>query len=301
MVYCSCCNSKITIITPDLNGFILYKCENCLYEFFKPNNLNHLNITSDLYKNDSDYKGDLEKSKDYKYLIQWNHLKALNFLNNFKNIKSLLDIGTFNGFFVKFLREKGYNAFGTDFNEDAINVGIINYDLKNFLSTKIENFDLKKFECISAFEVIEHLEDPNIFLKNIYALIEDNGIIIISCPNNKMLWRVQVDYPPHHLSRFSPQSLNAIIEKNGFNVICHYEQMSSIDLIRNYIGSHLRDNTKSLKGGKHKKLFFIDPLRFILNKGRKFTYFIAKPIDLLLHFLGYRYVCQLIIAQKIVK
>jgi SAM-dependent methyltransferase len=258
-----------------------------------------LNITSDLYKNDSDYIGDLEKSKDYNYLIQWNHLKALDFLNNLYNIKSLLDIGTFNGFFVKFLRVKGYNAYGTDFNEDAINIGIKNYDLKGILSTNIEEFGLNKFDCITAFEVIEHLEDPNQFLLKINTLLEDNGIVIISCPNNKMLWRVQVDYPPHHLSRFSPKSLDFILEKNGFKVIRHYEQMSSIDLIRNYIGSHLRDNSKSLKGGSHKKLFFIDPLRFVLNKGRKISYFIAKPLDSLLHFLGYRYVCQLIIAQKI--
>jgi 2-polyprenyl-3-methyl-5-hydroxy-6-metoxy-1,4-benzoquinol methylase len=298
MEYCPCCSAKITTKTLVSNGYFSYKCEMCLHEFFKLDNLNNLNITSDLYKNDSDYKGDLEKSKDYKYLIQWNHLKALNFLNNFRNINVLLDIGTFNGFFVKFLREKGYNAFGTDFNEDAINNGIKNYDLKGFLSINIDDFGLNNFSCISAFEVIEHLEDPNLFLKKIHSLLDENGLIIISCPNNKMLWRVQVDYPPHHLSRFSPHSLNMILEKNGFEIICHYEQMSSIDLIRNYIGSLLRDNTKSLKGGSHRKLFFIDPLRLILNKGRRFTYFIAKPIDAILYFLGYRYVCQMIVAQK---
>jgi SAM-dependent methyltransferase len=171
------------------------------------------------------------------------------------------------------------------------------------LSTNIADFGIPKFDCITAFEVIEHLENPGLFLNNINSLLNDKGLLIISCPNNKMLWRVHVDYPPHHLSRFSPQSLNQILEKSGFEVICHYEQMSSVDLIRNYIGSFLRDksNPKSLKGGTHKNLFFIDPVRYILNKTRKLTYFIAKPIDALLYFFGYRYICQLVVAHKIIK
>ena len=302
MINCPCCNSEITIIVPASNDYFSYNCRKCLHEFFMPSHLQKGHITPDLYKNDADYKGDLEKSKDYRYLIQWNHLKALKYLKNQRGFKYLLDIGTFNGFFVKFLREKGFNAYGVDFNEDAIKNGIGNYNLNGHLSTSVEDFGINKFNVISAFEVIEHLENPNQFLQKISTLLEDRGLLIISCPNNKMLWRVQVDHPPHHLSRFSPQSLNEILEKNGFEVICHYEQMSSVDLIRNYIGSLLRDTTtNSLKGGNHKKLFFIDPLRFLLNKGRKFTYFISKPIDSIFHILGYRYICQLIIAKKRLK
>ena len=303
MVNCPCCSSEITIITPASNGYTSYKCKKCFQEFFMRDVLQDSHITSELYKNDSDYKGDLDKSKDYNYLIQWNHLKALDFIKQYHSVSSLLDIGTFNGFFVKFMREKGYNAYGTDFNEDAINIGKKNYELSEYLSINVKDFGLKKFDCVSAFEVIEHLEDPSPFLKNINSLLKDEGLLIISCPNNKMLWRVHVDYPPHHLSRFSPQSLTKILVKNGFEVISHYEQMSSVDLIRNYIGSYLRDksNKNSLKGGTHKKLFFIDPLRFILNKARKITYFIAKPIDGILYILGYRYICQLVIAQKITK
>jgi SAM-dependent methyltransferase len=253
-----------------------------------------------LYKNDADYIGDLDKSKDYMYLIQWNHLTAAKVIAGQPKIKNLLDIGTFNGFFVKYMREKGYEAYGVDFNEDAIRNGIDNYNLQGYLSIDAKNFEVEKYDCISAFEVIEHLEDPNQFLSDISSLLTKDGLLAISCPNNKMLWRVQVDYPPHHLSRFSPVSLRLMLEKHGFEILQHKEQMSFVDLSRNFIGSLLRDSkSDSLKGGNHKKLFFIDPLRFVLNKGRVFSYLLAKPIDSLLHFFGYRYVCQLIIARKV--
>ena len=41
-------------------------------------------------------------------------------------------------------------------------------------------------------------------------------------------------------------------------------ELSQADLIRNYIGSLLRDNSKSLKGGSHRKLFFFAPKSPIL-------------------------------------
>ena len=298
MINCPCCKSEILEKSPYLNGYFSYKCKSCLHEFFLNNNSN---ISSDLYKNDSDYIGDLEKSKNYKYLIQWNHLKAGNYLKKLKNVKTILDIGTFNGFFVKFLREKGFNAFGTDFNDNAIKNGLKNYQLDGYLSSNLDDFKLKNYNCVTAFEVIEHLEDPNQFLQKINKLLCDDGILIISCPNSEMLWRNHVDYPPHHLSRFSPKSLNKILINNGFEVLSHFKQMSLIDLIRNFIGSFLRDSNKSesLKGGSHKKLFFIDPIRNFLNLFRELTYFIAKPFDSILYFLGFRYICQLIIVKKI--
>lgn len=300
MITCPCCNSTINKSISVINNYLLYKCENCTHEFFLPNIENSVIISSELYKNDSDYIGDLENSKDYKYLIQWNHLTAADFLKKYTNINTLLDIGTFNGFFVKFMRDKGYEAYGTDFNNDAINVGLKNYELSGYLSTSIEDFGIKKFDCITAFEIIEHLENPKQFLFDISLLLEKDGILAISCPNNNMLWRVPVDYPPHHLSRFSPNSLKILLNQYGFEILSHFEQMSSIDLLRNYIGSFLRESKKdnSLKGGSHKKYFFINPLRYVLNKARKVTYFVAKPIDKILYYYGYRYVCQLIIAKK---
>ena len=300
MTQCAACNSTVELGSEFTNGFLSYKCLKCSHEFYFADDVELMRITSELYKNDGDYIGDLAKSKDHMYLIQWNHLTAAKIFRELPRIETLLDIGTFNGFFVKFMRDRGYLANGVDFNENALKDGIDKYDLLGHLSTDVKDFGVEKYDCISAFEVIEHLEDPNRFLSDTSSLLNKDGILAISCPNNKMLWRVQVDYPPHHLSRFSPDSLRIMLEKHGFEILHHKEQMSFVDLSRNFIGSLLRDTkTDSLKGGNHKKLFFIDPLRFVLNKGRVFSYLLAKPIDSLMHLFGYRYVCQLVIARKV--
>lgn len=299
MIICPICNTEVKLSDNIINGYHEYVCKECLHEYYLPASDNLASINSELYKNDADYKGDLEKSKDHMYLIQWNHLQAAKYLKAIKGIKTTLDIGTFNGFFVKFMRDIGYDSYGLDFNEDAINDGIKKYSLEGYLSVNSKNLPLKKFDCVSAFEVIEHLEDPNDFLNQISEYLNTGGLLVLSCPNNKMVWRVHVDYPPHHLSRFSPNSLACILKRHGYNIVYHIEQMSIVDLLRNYFGSLLRNpNVNTLKGGEHKKYFFINPVRKILNKGRVLTYLIAKPFDFILHSLGYRYVCQLIIAKK---
>lgn len=299
MINCPSCSSILTSNNTLTNGFLTYKCPNCYHEFFKPEGINDIHINSELYKNDPDYIGDLANSKDYKYLIQWNHIRAAKILKEKTQIRTLLDIGTFNGFFVKYMRNKGYEAYGIDFNEDAIKNGIENYRLNSKLSVNVEDFKIDEFDCVSAFEVIEHLEEPNGFLQDISKLLKRGGILILSCPNNKMLWRSPVEYPPHHLSRFSPDSLTKMVENHGFEVIQHDEQMSFLDLSRNYFGSLLRDSNKSsLKGGAHKKSFFVDPARFFLNKYRVLFYFLLVPVDRALFYFGFRYICQIVIAKK---
>lgn len=300
---CPCCNDVIPNQSGVVGDYIHFKCPNCFHEFFTHTSTEETNegtvINSKLYQEDADYINDLVISEDYNDLIQWNHLRAVRFLNKEKNINTILDIGAYNGFFVKYLREKGLEAYGYDFNEDAIRLGITNYKLNGIITSNLSDLKLEKFDCITAFEVIEHLETPINFITRFSNLLKDGGYLILSCPNNKMLWRPPLDYPPHHLSRYSPTSLSIFIEKFGYEIISVDEQMSLFDLFRNYAGVFFRDKNKfTLKGGQFKELKKINYLKTKLNKSRLFFYFLFSPFDKLLHYLGFRYISQVIIAKK---
>ena len=58
----------------------------------------------------------------------------------------------------------------------------------------------KKFDLVFAKDVIEHIDNDNSFLKNIYSRLIDNGLILINTQNNLCLnYLLQGGY--HYLKR----------------------------------------------------------------------------------------------------
>ena len=77
---------------------------------------------------------------------------------------------------------------------------------------------------IFAFEVIEHIYDPSIFLRKAKDFLTKNGFIIISCPNGigfdtDMLGPFSPSVDNEHVNLFSPKGIECILEKSGFKLI----------------------------------------------------------------------------------
>lgn len=298
---CECCNSDQVTKIGVHDDFGHYQCQRCGYEFFMGENFD---VGSHLYELDSDYIDDLSVSKNYNDLMQWNHMKALSFLKTRVSAEHLkaLDVGCFNGFFVKKMLRLGFDAYGIDFNNMAVEYGEKEYGLKNRISTKsIDDLLVEhhKFDVITLFEIIEHVQSPKEFLCKVSKILKVGGLVIISVPNKRMCWRPGLDYPPHHLSRFGRSALERCLYAIGIRTILIMEQMSVYDLVRNYAGSLLRSADKrSLRGGAFKNKTLINVLRRILNKSRKLSYIFLMPVDHIFHLLGLRYISLLAIAEK---
>ncbi len=82
-----------------------------------------------------------------------------------------------------FLRELGYGT-GIDIVRQNIDFDFIIGDLRQI---PIQN---DKFGVVTVIEVIEHIEDPRLALKNIHRIIKDNGHLIISMPSNNIVFSV---------------------------------------------------------------------------------------------------------------
>lgn len=85
------------------------------------------------------------------------------------------------------------------------------------------------YDVITAFEVLEHVHAPSEFLEDIYSLLADRGILILSCPPfykfentakgyRKYKWWYN-DYPPHHVTRWKPWTLHYALKKVGFSEV----------------------------------------------------------------------------------
>lgn len=297
---CNCCGSEKFVELDAYKDYRHFRCEGCEYENFIRHNSA---IAADLYESDADYMDDLNVLTSSEDLILWHHLKAIKFIQSkFQSNATMLDVGCFNGFFVKKLLSFGYDAQGLDFNKSAVAYGQEKLGLGMRISTQTleELFDQgRRFDVITLFEVLEHLPDTKTFLGNVSRLLKDNGVLILSTPNNKMCWRPVLDYPPHHLSRFTTKSLEEYLSQLGMNTLYSAEQMSTYELLRHYVGTFFRaKDGASLRGGefKHKKLTTM--LRRGMNKMRKVLCVLLAPIDKLLHWFGYRYISQIVVTEK---
>jgi 2-polyprenyl-3-methyl-5-hydroxy-6-metoxy-1,4-benzoquinol methylase len=300
-VKCDCCGTLGLEKLADYKEYQHSNCKKCGFESFTRLNPT---ISSDLYENDADYVDDLNVVTSPEDLILWHHTEALNFIKKKfpKRNEKTLDIGCFNGFFVKKLYSLGYDAEGIDFNRNAIEFGKSKFDLGLRISSQSLGELLlsgRKFDVITLFEVIEHLPNARQFLCEVTKLLARKGVLILSTPNNNMCWRPMLDFPPHHLSRFTIKSLEGYVSQLGLKTFYTAEQMSIFEIFRHYVGSFFRSKENaSLRGGKFKNKKITIFLHRVLNRTRGFTSILLAPIDKTLYFMGLRYISQIIVAGK---
>ena len=170
-------------------------------------------------------------------------LYGLDIIQNFltkKNNNKLLDVGCGMGGFIKLAKKKNWTAEGIEFNEySSKKLKEKGYKIYN---DYIEKLDLKKdYDCVSMWNLFEHLPNPALMLKNIRKILLPNGLIFILVPNinglvNAILKDKAVAFAGYtHLNFFNIKSLRDLLKKNGFSVL-HYETIfTEIETIKNYL------------------------------------------------------------------
>ena len=69
------------------------------------------------------------------------------------------------------------------------------------------------FDVVVSFETIEHLEHPGRFLDAILKLRKENGVIIISCPNDTAYGN-EIGDNPYHLNIFKFEQIKTLLENS---------------------------------------------------------------------------------------
>lgn len=87
---------------------------------------------------------------------------------------------------------------------------------KDFFATKIPH---DSFDTILCTQVLEHVPNPNAFLKNISRVLKQNGIAIVTAPLVAALHEEPNDY-----YRFTKYALRDLFKNNGFSIISLKEE-----------------------------------------------------------------------------
>lgn len=93
---------------------------------------------------------------------------------------SILDIGCCIGEFLRFA-EKYYNCVGFEPNKTAADIATFRLKRSTVIVSNLNGH--KKFNCITMFDVLEHIQDPKEFLFHIKSILQPGGILAITTPN----------------------------------------------------------------------------------------------------------------------
>jgi 2-polyprenyl-3-methyl-5-hydroxy-6-metoxy-1,4-benzoquinol methylase len=139
----------------------------------------------------------------------------------------VLDIGCALGHFGKVAKDRGWDTFVTDVSDFAVQTAAVKFNLKGFVSSP-DKLPVKKqqFDCITLFDVIEHISHPIELLRNAHEAIDHkNGILHITTPDvsslsARLMGKNWYHFKPEeHLLYFTPATLTAALDKAGFEVI----------------------------------------------------------------------------------
>lgn len=135
----------------------------------------------------------------------------------------IIDIGCASGRFLQMAAERGYEAEGLDV--DSRFVALARAAGLSGVSQGVldEEFARKRrdaYDAVSIMEILEHVADPIDFLRLCRDILKPGGRLLVSVPDNRRptpFGRDVWDYPPHHLTRWSPAPLRRALERAGFS------------------------------------------------------------------------------------
>ena len=104
---------------------------------------------------------------------------------------SVLEIGSGTGELISYLSYKypNINTFGVDFSEESVRKSIEvaqKFNIKTFFSCadiKTTDFPDNKFDIVFGDQVIGHVDDVDIAMKEIYRITKDDGVVALTISN----------------------------------------------------------------------------------------------------------------------
>ena len=96
----------------------------------------------------------------------------------------VLDVGCGRGWMLWFMKQDGWEAYGTELSETSATFARetlgLNVQTKNVLDCL---FDDESFDVVTLWHVLEHLNDPMPVLKEVQRVLKKDGVLIVEVPN----------------------------------------------------------------------------------------------------------------------
>jgi len=137
------------------------------------------------------------------------HFKLRTDRSNYLEGLSILDIGCGGGLISEPMARLGAKVTGIDASEKNINIAKLHSKkngLKiNYLNASPENLEhIEKFDIILNLEIVEHVNNVNLYIKSCYKLLKKNGLMFTATLNRSFISYIKAIIGAEYILRWLP-------------------------------------------------------------------------------------------------
>lgn len=207
------------------NGvFYMRSCEGCGLRFSSPR-LNETDIAS-LYG--EDYYVFAKSDETYFARTAEIYDRTIVLLDGKPGMpQRAAEVGSGKGYFLAVLERLGWQTYGIEISEGAAEYARRTFGLETFTG-QIEDYfaagaPQAPFTAVLCIDIIEHVTDPDAFVRYLARLTAKDGTVMIDTPNGgaRHIETEGVDwrgFNPFHIYLFNADNLTRLLERHGFKV-----------------------------------------------------------------------------------
>lgn len=212
---CLICSSSDLETLDTYSEVGLVRCSSCSFVF--SNRIPSMQELVDYYSNN------YERTSYLSPITIKRFNEILDRFEPFRKTGKLLDVGAGYGFFMEIARERGWDVYGTELTDEAVE-HCKSKGLKMFKGEFHElDIEPESFDVIVSIEVLEHLNTPIQFANTANSILRKGGILYLTTPNFNSILRYRlkdqynvIEYP-NHLCYYTPQTFQSLFTTHGFN------------------------------------------------------------------------------------
>ena len=257
---------------PDRKHYQIVKCLKC--GLVRSNPISNSKLLEKLYQ-----KSILTYNDEINNLIDTYFESLKPILKKLPKAANILEVGCGNGFVLEKIYQSGYkNIFGVEPSINAVNKAPKNIKTKIMVNMFKSNlFPKNKFDLIFLFQTLDHISNPNNFIKECHRITKSGGYFLAFNHNIESLSaRILKEKSPiidiEHTVLYSPRTAKTIFEKYGYHVNSLYSPVNILSLkhlfwllpISNYFKQKIIKSSSSIL--KHKIKLKLGNLCLIAQK-----------------------------------
>lgn len=207
------------------------------------------------------------------------HKLRFQFVSKFVKKGKLFDLGAGWGHFMLAAKELGYDIYGVEISEEPYKYCV------NDLKLPVDHIDFfnldenKKFDVITMWDVLEHIDKADVFLQKCHKLTADGGYLILQVPQidsyfskkQKDNWNMMgLD----HVNYFGVKTMKQILANNGYEMVA----VKSSFEIKLFIMYSILPILKRFKGNRKKSVHETNVNINAAERQQFFNKVTAKPM-----------------------
>ena len=166
------------------------------------------------------------------------HFKINSNKTNFLNGLDILDIGCGGGLISEPLARLGGNVTGIDAAEKNIKVAKLHSKknkLKiNYINKSPEQLEnIKKFDIILNLEIVEHVDNVNLYIKSCYDLLKKDGLMFTATLNRSLISYLKAIIGAEYILRWLPigtHDWNKFLKPEELEELLKNQKFSTVDI-----------------------------------------------------------------------